>query len=268
MRFGAGISRGSIQLEALLTTSHAPSPGPAASNCTPPRSPAGGSGARPSASSTGWPRRGSRGGRCCRSGRRTGTARRTSPRRRSRRGRGCWPTRGRRCRGRTSSTSASATRTGSTTGRRRGSVADQVRFDREWAALRVVCGGARRAADRRRADLRRARARSTTARIRSCSATTRWRARRRTPTPTRASCGATRCTTGRRCSGAAIAGGPSGFRRTFELYDLARIDHFRGFVAYWAVPRGARHALGGALAARAGPGAVRRRVARARASCR
>ena len=35
------------------------------------------------------------------------------------------------------------------------------------------------------------------------------------------------------------------FRRTFELYDLARIDHFRGFVAYWAVPRGARHALSG-----------------------
>jgi 4-alpha-glucanotransferase len=26
------------------------------------------------------------------------------------------------------------------------------------------------------------------------------------------------------------------FRRTFELVDLARVDHFRGFVAYWAVP--------------------------------
>jgi 4-alpha-glucanotransferase len=33
--------------------------------------------------------------------------------------------------------------------------------------------------------------------------------------------------------------------RTFALYDLARIDHFRGFVSYWAVPRGARHALAG-----------------------
>jgi 4-alpha-glucanotransferase len=42
------------------------------------------------------------------------------------------------------------------------------------------------------------------------------------------------------------------FRRTFELYDLARIDHFRGFVAYWAVPRGARHALSGGW--RRGPG--------------
>ena len=34
-------------------------------------------------------------------------------------------------------------------------------------------------------------------------------------------------------------------RRTFELFDLARIDHFRGFVAYWAVPAGARDALPG-----------------------
>jgi 4-alpha-glucanotransferase len=34
-------------------------------------------------------------------------------------------------------------------------------------------------------------------------------------------------------------------RRTFELYDLARIDHFRGFVAYWAVPAGAKRALDG-----------------------
>ena len=28
------------------------------------------------------------------------------------------------------------------------------------------------------------------------------------------------------------------FRRTFELVDLTRVDHFRGFVSYWAVPRG------------------------------
>jgi len=34
-------------------------------------------------------------------------------------------------------------------------------------------------------------------------------------------------------------------RRTFELVDLARIDHFRGFVSYWAVPHGARTALAG-----------------------
>jgi 4-alpha-glucanotransferase len=34
-------------------------------------------------------------------------------------------------------------------------------------------------------------------------------------------------------------------RRTFELFDVARIDHFRAFAAYWAVPRGARDAAGG-----------------------
>ncbi|MBV8987510.1 MAG: 4-alpha-glucanotransferase [Solirubrobacterales bacterium] len=34
-------------------------------------------------------------------------------------------------------------------------------------------------------------------------------------------------------------------RRTLSLFDLARIDHFRGFVAYWAVPEGARTAAGG-----------------------
>jgi 4-alpha-glucanotransferase len=41
-------------------------------------------------------------------------------------------------------------------------------------------------------------------------------------------------------------------RRTFELFDLARIDHFRGFVAYWAVDRDARDAAGGRWAR--GPG--------------
>jgi 4-alpha-glucanotransferase len=41
-------------------------------------------------------------------------------------------------------------------------------------------------------------------------------------------------------------------RRVFDLYDVARIDHFRGFAAYWAVPNGARHALAGRW--RRGPG--------------
>jgi 4-alpha-glucanotransferase len=35
------------------------------------------------------------------------------------------------------------------------------------------------------------------------------------------------------------------FRRVFDLYDIARIDHFRAFVAYWAVPAGDRDARGG-----------------------
>ncbi|HEY1539152.1 MAG TPA: 4-alpha-glucanotransferase [Solirubrobacteraceae bacterium] len=41
-------------------------------------------------------------------------------------------------------------------------------------------------------------------------------------------------------------------RRTFDLFDVTRIDHFRGFVAYWAVPDGAADARGGRW--RRGPG--------------
>jgi 4-alpha-glucanotransferase len=42
-------------------------------------------------------------------------------------------------------------------------------------------------------------------------------------------------------------------RRTFELVDLTRIDHFRGFVSYWAVPARAKTAKNGRW--RRGPGA-------------
>ena len=41
-------------------------------------------------------------------------------------------------------------------------------------------------------------------------------------------------------------------RRTLELFDLARIDHFRGLVAYWAVPEGAPNAASGSW--KRGPG--------------
>ena len=41
--------------------------------------------------------------------------------------------------------------------------------------------------------------------------------------------------------------------RAFELADLVRIDHFRGFVYYWAVPEGSRTAVTGRW--RRGPGA-------------
>jgi 4-alpha-glucanotransferase len=50
-------------------------------------------------------------------------------------------------------------------------------------------------------------------------------------------------------------------RRTLELFDLTRIDHFRGFVSYWAVPKGARTARGGRW--RRGPGAAVFRAAEA-----
>ena len=42
------------------------------------------------------------------------------------------------------------------------------------------------------------------------------------------------------------------FRRALELFDLVRVDHFRGFVAYWAVPVGASSPLEGRW--RRGPG--------------
>ena len=40
-------------------------------------------------------------------------------------------------------------------------------------------------------------------------------------------------------------------RRTFDLYDLARVDHFRGFVSYWSVPAQRPPRAVGALEARA-----------------
>jgi 4-alpha-glucanotransferase len=50
-------------------------------------------------------------------------------------------------------------------------------------------------------------------------------------------------------------------RRTLDLFDLVRLDHFRGFVAYWAVPAGDRTAAGGTW--KRGPGiALFRAVAR------
>jgi 4-alpha-glucanotransferase len=50
-------------------------------------------------------------------------------------------------------------------------------------------------------------------------------------------------------------------RRTFGLFDLTRIDHFRGFAAYWAVPEGAATAREGSW--RPGPGAAVFRAAEA-----
>ncbi len=43
------------------------------------------------------------------------------------------------------------------------------------------------------------------------------------------------------------------FRRTLDFVDVARIDHFRGFVSYWAIPAGAGNPLAGRW--RRGPGA-------------
>jgi 4-alpha-glucanotransferase len=50
-------------------------------------------------------------------------------------------------------------------------------------------------------------------------------------------------------------------RRTFELVDVTRVDHFRGFVAYWSVPARNRTAKSGRW--RRGPGAELFRAAEA-----
>ena len=52
-------------------------------------------------------------------------------------------------------------------------------------------------------------------------------------------------------------------RRTFSLFDLARIDHFRGFVSYWSVPARRQARAERLVEARAGARGVRRRRARA-----
>jgi 4-alpha-glucanotransferase len=44
------------------------------------------------------------------------------------------------------------------------------------------------------------------------------------------------------------------FRRTFDQFDLVRVDHFRGFVQFWAVPADAETAMAGAW--EDGPGAA------------
>ena len=89
-----------------------------------------------------------------------------------------------------------------------------------------------------------------------------------------ASTGATRSTTGARCATTGYRWWVERFRRTLELVDAVRIDHFRGFVAYWSVPeqhRTARHGhwrrgpgreVFDAVSARLGPAAGRRREPR------
>jgi 4-alpha-glucanotransferase len=48
-------------------------------------------------------------------------------------------------------------------------------------------------------------------------------------------------------------------RRTFQLFDLTRIDHFRGFASFWAIPAGSEDARTGSW--RPGPGEAMFRAA-------
>ena len=149
-----------------------------------------------------------------------------------------------------------------------GSLADQVRFEREWSALRSYARDRGSPADRRPADLRRAGKR----RPRLAPGALPGRRRRGRPAGRlqrrAASCGAIRSTTGRRCARAATAGGSSASAGRFELVDLVRLDHFRGLVAYWSVAAGQQDGPGRPLAARARAGAARDRSAPSSARCR
>ena len=226
--------------------------------------PAEGSGNRRSSSSTGSQPRGSRGGRCCPSGRPTGTGSPYWPQSVFAGSPACSRSPTRPSARRRSPRFASSTGTGSRTGSGfagRSAVADQVRFEREWDALRAYAAerGVRLIGDvpiyvaPDRADQRahpelflsgvgRRRAARCAERLRPALAQPALRlagaAAERLPLVDRAASGG-----------------------TFELFDLVRVDHFRGFVSYWQVPAGDATARNGRW--HRGPGAAVFRAAEA-----
>ena len=114
----------------------------------------------------------------------------------------------------------------------RGAVADQVRFDREWAALRAYAAerGVRLIGD---VPIYVAPGSADHRAIPSCSRPAWWRACRPTPSPTGPAVGQPAL----RLAGDAAPRLPlvdRALRRTFDLFDLARIDHFR---ASWPTGR-------------------------------
>ena len=73
----------------------------------------------------------------------------------------------------------------------------------------------------------------------------RWPGSPRTHSPTRASTGATPSTTGPGTKRPALPGGRRRGAQMARLYDVVRIDHFRPFHTYWAIPAGAADARAG-----------------------
>ena len=215
-------------------------------------------------------RPGSRGGRSCRSARRTSTARPTARPPRSRAGPACSPSRTRDV---SRGGARELRRAPPVLGRRLGGVRGRARARRPGALRARVDGAARvraerrREADRRPPDLRRPRERRPRRRSRALP-----RRRRRGRAARRLE------------RGGQLWGNPlydwramratgyrwwiERFRRTFELVDAARIDHFRGFVAYWAVPAGRARRRSPALAPRARARPLRRGVGASSARCR
>ena len=242
-----------------------------ACSCTSRRSRGAGWAPRPCGSWTGSPTRGSRGGRSSPSRRPTGTARPTRARRPSRAGRGC----SRRPRARVTAAEAAEFRE-----RNAAWIDGWVRFAGDGrpggpGALRPRVGRAARVRRRPRACGSWATCRSTSPPAAPTSAPT------RTSSATTSSPGSPR--TPSRASGQ-LWGNPTydwramreeGYAwwvarlgRARDLHDSVRIDHFRAFVSFWAVPRGDRTARDGRWLRGPGGAPDRGGAAAARRRCR
>ena len=139
---------------------------------------------------------------------------------------------------------------------------------REWDALRALRGRARRPPRSATCRSTWPTAAPTTSPARALPERRRRRRAARPLQRRRASAGATRSTTGATMRATGYRWWIERFRRTFELVDLTRVDHFRGFVAYWAVPARPRTARQGVWRRAPGPRAVRDRRAASSAGCR
>ena len=181
----------------------------------------------------------------------------------------CSPSRGRASRAPTPTRSARATPTGSTTGSHYGGIA------RGSGAVRARVAGASRATRPSAAC--------------GCSATSRSTSshggadHRRASAASSATARSPACRPTRSRETGQLWGNPlydwsamraDGYRwwierlrRTFELVDLTRIDHFRGFVSYWAVPEREQDRGQGPVAARPRRRPLPRAAGRARRRC-
>ena len=164
----------------------------------------------------------------------------THPPRRSRPGTDSSQSRTLRSRAVSSRRTAARTPTGSQTGSERAG-ARPTRFGSTANGRRCASTPrrARHRADRRRPDLRRAGQRRPADPSGALPEGLPWPALRRTGSARWGSTGAIRSSTGTRSPKQGYRWWIERLRRTFALYDLARIDHFRGFAAFWAIPEGA-----------------------------
>jgi len=118
-------------------------------------------------------------------------------------------------------------------------------FREQWSRVKAYANQRGIALIRRHPYLRGLRQRRRLCRTRSCSSWIptaprgRWPGCRPTTSAPPDSSGATRSTTGRRWrTGGSTLVDVDRFRATLRLVDAVRLDHFRGFDAYWRVPAG------------------------------